>query len=218
MNSDSFPFRHIIWDWNGTLLDDKWLCIKSINVLLAARNLPEIDANRYHEIFGFPVRTYYEKAGFDFRSEPYEVPAHQFIEQYDSGKYECTLQPEALSMLNFFRDLGCRQYLLSASESEVLRDMVHFHGIGHFFDRIKGLDNHLAHGKEELGIELMNEIRPEPGTTLMIGDTCHDEEVARAMGIPCILYSGGHFPQWRLEACSSRIVGKLADILLPDQD
>jgi len=218
MNSGNFSFRHIIWDWNGTLLDDKWLCIRSINVLLKARNLPVIDNERYNEIFGFPVRTYYEKAGFDFTIEPYEVPAHQFIDQYDAGKYDCALQPDALTMLNYFKGQGCRQHLLSASESGVLKDMIRYHGISHYFDRIKGLDNHLAHGKEALGQELMMELGAGPDETLMIGDTCHDEEVARAMGIKCILFSGGHFPSWRLQSCSSRIVEKLTEIIPDRQD
>lgn len=218
MNKIDFPFRNIIWDWNGTLLDDKWLCISSINVLLKARNLPAVDTERYHEIFGFPVRTYYEKAGFNFNSEPYEVPAHQFIDQYEAGKYECSLQPDAVTMLDFFKARGCRQFLLSASESGVLNDMINFHGIGHFFEKVKGLDNHLAHGKEDLGIELMQEIGAKREETLMIGDTCHDEEVARAMGITCILFSGGHFPKKRLQSCSSRIVDRLTEILENQKD
>ena len=29
-------YKHIIWDWNGTLLDDKEICVKSINNILSS--------------------------------------------------------------------------------------------------------------------------------------------------------------------------------------
>ncbi|MDH5646585.1 MAG: hypothetical protein OEZ01_11285, partial [Candidatus Heimdallarchaeota archaeon] len=30
-------YEHIIWDWNGTLLDDAWLCVEIMNSMLAKR-------------------------------------------------------------------------------------------------------------------------------------------------------------------------------------
>ncbi|MFA5815041.1 MAG: hypothetical protein WC865_05425 [Bacteroidales bacterium] len=89
MEKHPFSYRHIIWDWNGTLLDDKWLCIESICTLLLDRNLPPIDEEKYARIFRFPVKEYYQEAGFDFIHEPFEVPAMEFIRIYDSRKKEC---------------------------------------------------------------------------------------------------------------------------------
>ncbi|MFH0762129.1 MAG: HAD family hydrolase [Bacteroidota bacterium] len=213
MNAPDFPFKHIIWDWNGTLLDDKWLCIESINQVLGKRSLPPIDEMTYDRIFGFPVRDYYLKAGFDFTDEPYEKPALEFIERYDERKHECLLQPGAREVIRHLHQMGCFQYLLSASETGVLTEMIRLKGIDHYFLKVKGLDNHYAHGKADLGIELLAEINPEPGTVLMIGDTCHDEEVARIMGIPCILYAGGHFTAERLTSCTSRIINGLEELI-----
>jgi phosphoglycolate phosphatase len=213
MNAPHFPFKHIIWDWNGTLLDDKWLCIESINQVLGKRNLPPIDEHTYNRIFGFPVRDYYEKAGFDFAAEPYEKPALEFIEKYDARKHECHLQQGAREVVSELHRMGCCQYLLSASETGVLREMIRLKGIEHYFLIVKGLDNHYAHGKADLGIELLAEINPDPRTVLMVGDTCHDEEVSQIMGIPCILYTGGHFTPERLGACTSRIIHSLNELI-----
>jgi phosphoglycolate phosphatase len=213
MNAPCFPFKHIIWDWNGTLLDDKWLCIESINQVLGRRNLPPIDEKTYNRIFGFPVRDYYEKAGFDFTIEPYEKPALEFIELYDARKHECELQPGALEVVRDLHRMGCCQHLLSASETGVLAAMIRLKGIDQYFINIKGLDNHYAHGKADLGTSLLAEINPEPGTVLMVGDTGHDEEVARIMGIPCILFAGGHFTPERLQTCSSLIINGLDELI-----
>ncbi len=213
MKVTRFPYRHVIWDWNGTLLDDKWLCIESINRLLERRNLPPITMEIYDRIFGFPVRDYYQKAGFDFNREPFEVPALEFIQLYDAKKSECRLQPGAREVIEEMHRSGCRQYLLSASETLILNELVRLHGISEYFVKIKGLDNHYAQGKTDLGRDLLQEINPEPGFVVMIGDTCHDEEVALELGIPCILFDGGHFTRERLKACSSRIISSLEELI-----
>ena len=57
-------YKHIIWDWNGTLLDDRWLCVEGINQALVKRDLPPISEDRYRKIFTFPVKEYYKKLGY----------------------------------------------------------------------------------------------------------------------------------------------------------
>jgi phosphoglycolate phosphatase len=62
-------YRHIVWDWNGTLLDDLDYSIGVMNTLLARRALPLLDRARYHALFDFPVRDYYYRLGFDQASD-----------------------------------------------------------------------------------------------------------------------------------------------------
>ena len=65
------PIETIIWDWNGTLLNDLRLCVKTINSLLEKRSLPVLTTSSYKEVFSFPVKDYYEKVGFDFSKEDF---------------------------------------------------------------------------------------------------------------------------------------------------
>ena len=58
--------KHIIWDWNGPLVDARWLCIEGINCSLKKRGLSEITDDVYKDMFTFPVEHYYKKVGFDF--------------------------------------------------------------------------------------------------------------------------------------------------------
>ena len=55
--------KTILWDWNGTLLDDTRICIDAINILLKERGKNEINESIYRNIFTFPVRDYYARAG-----------------------------------------------------------------------------------------------------------------------------------------------------------
>jgi phosphoglycolate phosphatase len=56
-------YRHVIWDWNGTLPDDVAFSIQVMNGLLAQHRLPLLDRARYLDIFDFPVRTSYKLRG-----------------------------------------------------------------------------------------------------------------------------------------------------------
>jgi phosphoglycolate phosphatase len=213
MKNQPFPYRHIIWDWNGTLLDDKWLCIESISNLLAARNLTPLSEEKYGQIFRFPVKDYYRDAGFNFELEPFEIPALEFIKIYDLRKKECSLQKGALASLELFAGMGCTQYLLSASETGVLEEMTAFFGITRFFDKIKGLDNHYANGKGDLGLELLSSIGAPADLVVMIGDTCHDKEVSDLLGVDSILCTNGHFPEERLASCGARLIKDLDELI-----
>ena len=54
----------ILWDWNGTLLDDVELCVDALNRLLQSYGYPQrYDRNQYRAIFGFPIEEYYIRAG-----------------------------------------------------------------------------------------------------------------------------------------------------------
>ena len=68
-------FNHesiIIWDWNGTLLDDVSICIDIMNEILGRRGLDKLTRKKYQQIFRFPVIDYYRQLGFDFKRDSFE--------------------------------------------------------------------------------------------------------------------------------------------------
>lgn len=196
----------IIWDWNGTLLDDLDLSIKAVNVLLKERDLPILTLDRYKDIFGFPVINYYEKAGFDFSKEPFEIPARQYVKLYASGESELKLFPDVVDTLSFFKDNNYRQIVLSAMKEDNLRKMISNAGISHFFDGIFGIKDNYAREKVSIGKQVVENLNLNPEKCLMIGDTLHDAEVAEQCGFDCILFSGGHVAKQRLETTGFKII------------
>ena len=178
-------YSDIIWDWNGTLFDDVKLCHNIMNNLLASRSLPILTLNRYKEIFTFPVREYYIKAGHDFSKEPFEKIGADFMEEYEAKKNDCELFPFSDNILHKIQSLNIRQHLLSAYEQESLIAIIKNHGISEYFTFIKGLDHIYADDKVKIGKQLMNEISVD-GTrykVILIGDTIHDFEVAHKIEI-----------------------------------
>ena len=187
-------YQHIIWDWNGTLLDDVQLCADIMNNLLKARLLPTITLKTYREIFTFPVKDYYIKAGHDFANESFGKIGRDFIDEYEKRKTECALYPYAAEVLEILHSLKIEQHLLSAYKQNNLEDIIKHFGINEYFNSVMGLDHIYADGKIELGKQLMNEIlrNGKESKVLLIGDTIHDYEVAKALNIDCLLVSSGH--------------------------
>lgn len=206
-------YRHIIWDWNGTLLDDAWLCVEIINEMLCDRGKRPITHGLYMKEFGFPVRHFYERLGFDFSVESFEALACEYISKYDERCRECKLHDHAVDVVSHCAQGGLEQSILSAYHQERLEGMLDFFELSPLFTRVMGLDDHHAHGKIEQGIRLVAESGFDPGQAVLIGDTTHDHEVAQEAGVDCILFAGGHYLEQRLQSCGVSVLTSLAQLL-----
>jgi phosphoglycolate phosphatase len=173
----------ILWDWNGTLLNDTDHCIQCINLLLEKRGLELLQKERYLNIFTFPVMNYYSSLGFDFSREKFEIPAEEFIVHYKAGLSKVKLYNDAIAALDCFHQNGYRQYILSAMQQESLVDSVKARNIDHYFTRISGIEDNFANGKTALAHKLLDSEKIIPENALLIGDTLHDAEVADAIGV-----------------------------------
>jgi phosphoglycolate phosphatase len=202
--------RHLIWDWNGTLLDDLDLSVDVMNTLLARRGLPRLDRARYHALFDFPVRTYYGRLGFDPAIDGFDQLSVEFISGYDARRLESSLHRGAVGVLAAAAGAGLRQSILSAYRHETLHEIVAHFGLTPHFDHIAGLDNIHAHSKVALGHALVRRLAVPPAEILLVGDTLHDLEVARELGVDCALIAGGHHPAARLQATGARVYPDLA--------
>ena len=202
-------YKTIIWDWNGTLLNDIQISIDATNVLLSDRNLPLLTVERYRNIFGFPVIDYYAKLGFDFNKEPFAIPARQYTDLYHNGEKQARLFPGAEEILSLIKAKGYQQLVLSAMEDSKLKKMISKADISQYFDGIYGIKDDFAKEKVSLGKNVINALDIRPSECLMIGDTLHDAEVAEQCGFDCVLFSGGHVAKHRLEQKSYMVIDEL---------
>lgn len=204
--------QSIIWDWNGTLLNDLDFCISIINKLLQKRNLTLLNQSSYRNIFSFPVKDYYAAIGFDFSKEDFSIPAQEFIDLYDAGVKNCVLHNSAIEVLTHFRNRGKRQFVVSAMKQNMLEQTLKQNNIFNFFEGIVGLDNHYAVSKIESGVQLLSKFNIEKENATIIGDTIHDFEVAENLGIKCILIADGHQSENRLRQTGANIIPSLKKI------
>nr|WP_321354521.1 HAD hydrolase-like protein [uncultured Draconibacterium sp.] len=205
--------QSIIWDWNGTLLNDLDFCISTINVLLKKRQLDLLDRYTYKEVFSFPVKDYYKAIGFDFEKEDFSIPAKEFIDIYDAGVAHCKLHNAATEVLKHFKENGTRQFVLSAMKQSRLEQTLKHQNIFEYFDGVAGLNDHYAVSKIERGEQLIRQFNIDKTQAIIIGDTNHDFEVAQQLEIDCILVADGHQSKEKLQTTGTPVIDNLSELI-----
>ncbi len=205
-------YSRVVFDFNGTLLDDVWIGIHTVNEMLRRRGLQTLDAlDDYYRVFGFPIEDYYRRLGFDFEREPYDMLAHEWIEGYQQAEKTVGLRDGTTALLEFLHTSGVTLDILSATEEKMLLLQLTRLGILPYFRRVFGRDDIYAADKTALAAVCASSF--SGGPTLYIGDTDHDVACARVMGADCLLIEGGHQPRTLLEKTGMPVFHSLLDIL-----
>lgn len=186
------PIEHIIFDWNGTLIDDLALAVCGVNHAAAPLGISPIDEDTYRRHFGFPVRGFYSRIGFDFEQHPFETTVATYLSVFDANVCDCPLQPGAKEVIAWARNGGVSVSILSASHQETLHSTLRHHGLGTGFDHVMGLQDTSASSKLALAAELDARLGRPGRRALMVGDTVHDLEVAIAHGWQAVIIARGH--------------------------
>lgn len=200
--------KTVLWDWNGTLLDDVQVSFDCLNDMLRLYKKPEVGTvDAYRALFGFPVKEYYARAGIG--PDLFDEVAPQWMADYMKHEIACGLMPGAREALAAFHAAGFRQVILSASKRENLLGQMARFDILPYFDAVLGLSHIYATSKEKIGRAWMAESGADPRECVMIGDTLHDADVARSLGCRCILVCGGHQLRRALESAGCGVAADL---------
>ena len=191
--------KYILWDWNGTLLDDTRAAFDTLNIMLRRRGAAEITMDFYRDNFAFPVRPFYEAIGVKLEAEDWNALAVEYHGIYAAQPKR--LNPEAADALSAVSAAGAKQSIISALRQDLLVAAVRDeYGLGGFFEHICGVDNLDGSSKLARAQELAGALRRRGVNDLtLIGDSLHDKEVADELGVKCVLCSQGSHAHWRLE-------------------
>jgi phosphoglycolate phosphatase len=209
-------FNHesiIIWDWNGTLLNDVSICIDIMNEILGRRGLDKLTRKKYQQIFRFPVIEYYRQLGFDFKRDSFEDLSVEFIDAYNRKLKDAKLFKHSMDVLGEFKSRNYSQVIISAMKQSNLEDSLRDKKVRDFFDYVIGLDDHYAESKIDFAVDFISRNNIYAGKAILIGDTTHDYEVARALGCKCLLVANGHQSYDRLAVTGVPIKRRLKGIL-----
>jgi len=198
----------VIWDWNGTLLDDATLCRTVMNSLLAEAGLPRLSVHRYQAVFDFPVEVYYRRIGFALDTHAFEHLGSQFMAGYERARHTCRLRSGTRKALARLQQAGIAQAMLSAYPQLTLDAVLRERGLHQHFTHVVGASDHYGRGKTKQAHVLRAQL-PASRKIALIGDTLHDAEVARSIGADCLLIRGGHQARGRLEASGCPVFSSL---------
>lgn len=198
-------YQHIIWDWNGTLLNDVSLTVDLINEQLTSLKISPISIETHREFLQFPLEHYYIRLGVDLKQKPFSEINREFHAEYKIRSLGCSLHPFAHQLLADLQKAGVTQSILSAHHQTGLDEQVDHFAVRHFFDSVSGLASSPGTSKIHNGHSLMQRLTTPNDRVLMVGDTSHDYEVSVALGIDCVLIAHGHQHRSMLEALDADI-------------
>lgn len=202
----------VLWDWNGTLLNDIDICIESLNRIMEKRGRKRITREIYLSLFRFPVIDFYRDLGFDFNHEDFDALSDEYISHYASIESDSTLHDRAIDLLKYFESCQVQQIVLSAMEQGMLATSIQKHNIHRYFREIIGASDFYGHGKIDNARRFIGNAAVPANQMTLLGDTIHDQEVAGMLGCHCILIAGGHQPYEKLVATGVRVEKNLASL------
>lgn len=209
---------HVVWDWNGTLLDDLHEVVESVNEALRAIGENSITARQYGTHYTRPVRRFYDSLlGRPITDAEWHTLDEVFHDVYRDLVPDIRLAPDALEALQAVLDAGHTQSLLSMLWHHELVPMVDRFGLEPYLRRVEGLRGERGARKEGFLVQHLASLCDgegmEPSHVLMIGDALDDADAARAVGTRCVLYDRGTFPRTRIEAAGVPTAGTLLGAL-----
>jgi phosphoglycolate phosphatase-like HAD superfamily hydrolase len=201
---------HLVWDWNGTLLDDFSLVVSSTNEAFTAVGGRMVEADEHRSRFRRPVAEFYaeilERA---VDEEEFGKLDRIFHDAYRLGLTDMRLAADAQAALTSWPGT---QSLLSMWFHDELVPAVETYGLHGVFTRIDGLRTevggylkagHLAEHLAGLGVS--------GDQVVLIGDSLDDGAAADSVGAAAVLFTGGFTDATRLRASGRPVADSLVE-------
>lgn len=192
--------KHIIWDFNGTLLADAQLGVDCDNYVFDTLGLERITIDDYRRHMTMPVRDFYTALGVDLNVYKYETISRLWLDMFNRHAVGVGLVPGVLDVIERAKEMGYTQSILSASYEKSLLEQCRLLGLVPYMNEIGGLGDESARKKTDIGKAQMARLGLNGQDTVLIGDMVADSDLAQALGAACILVPWGHNDTARLEA------------------
>ncbi|GAA4218205.1 HAD-IA family hydrolase [Actinocatenispora rupis] len=188
---------HLVWDWNGTLLDDFRLTAEATNAAFRTCSERVVDEEELRRRFRRPIAEYYaEVLGQPVDAAEFARLDKVFHDTYHGRLGEVGLAAGAAEALAAWPGT---QSLLSMWFHDQLVPFVDGFGLTPHFARIDGLRDRVGGGsKTDHLVRHLAALGMSGGDCVLIGDTLDDAAAARAVGADCVLVTGGFTDEERL--------------------
>lgn len=204
---------HLVWDWNGTLLDDNTAVIGATNAAFAEVGMEPITLEQYREMYCIPIPRFYERLMGRLPTEAeWERMDGIFHRYYMEQRVGCGLTAGVEELLAQWQLAGRSQSLLSMYVHEQLVPVVRGYGIERHFTRVDGRTGPSGGSKAqhmERHLAAMGGVSPDH--TVVIGDAVDDAVAAAHVGARAVLYTGGSHSRSSLEAAGVPVVDSLSE-------
>jgi len=215
----AFPFRTVIFDLDGTLIDSAADVGAAVNRMLADHGLAPIDVTTQRALMGEGGRVRTRKA-FALRGRTLDEAAlsarvRDFVRYYDERPVANTIPyPGVIPTLHRLADADVRLGVCTNKYEGSARDILARLGLMPPIEDAAGADSFDVR-KPHPGhiLKLLARMDADPGTALMVGDSIHDVEAAHAAGLPVIAVSWGYTQVPAAELGADAVIERFDDLM-----
>lgn len=202
---------HIVWDFNGTVLDDAYTSVLAVNEMLRARGLPETNLEIYKKTLVMPLTEYYKTVGI--YTDDIAVLSQEFRKYCDMHKDNSRIFDGIYDVICYAKSLGIKNILLSSLYNEHLIAETKKYNIEGWFDIISGLCNRNLGSKSDTAAAIFKKENINPENVLFIGDLISDARTAKELGADCILIPNGHTDKARCVNECDKVFDNVKEII-----
>lgn len=201
---------HLVWDWNGTLLDDLTLVVEATNASLRTVGGPAVTTDEHRRTFRRPVSAYYEFVlGRALEAGEFEVLDREFHDSYRAGLATILLAADARVAVEAWSG---SQSLLSMYRHHELVPAVSARGLHSYLSRVDGLRDSAAGGPKAPHLRAhLAALDVTAADCVLIGDSVDDADAAAEVGAAAILYAGGFTDEARLRDTGRPVAHSLVE-------
>ncbi|MER6479563.1 HAD family hydrolase [Streptomyces filamentosus] len=204
--------KHLVWDWNGTLLDDIAAVIGATNAAFAELGLEQLTLERYRELYTVPVPKFYERLMGRLPTDAeWTLMDGTFHRYYWERAEGCGLTAGAAELLAARQASGATQSLLSLAPHAELLPLVRRHGIAERFVRVDGRPDRSTDGKSGHMVRHLEALAVPAEQIVVIGDAADDAVAAAHVGAKAVLFTGGSHSRASLERVGVPVVDSLEE-------
>jgi len=206
---------HVVWDWNGTLLNDNHVVLAAVNEVCVGFGRPELSWAEWQAAYARPMRLSYEQIlERSLDDEEWEQVDKLYHERYDALLHTCGLADGVTDALRQCLAAGRTQSLLSMWFHSRLTPTVEEFGLTEYFTRIDGLAGEVGGGsKADSLVRHLEAQNLNPSEVVLIGDVVDDGQAARAVGAQCILVTTGAMAREGLQSTGAPVTTSIAEAL-----
>ncbi len=202
----------VVWDWNGTLLDDFEAILTGVNTILRHYGRAPVDVVAYREAFDIPIDLLYTNLGFSVEEVRQHLSDYQaiFHRVYEPQADKTSLRAGADDALKETVVRGGTNIILSNHIREPIARQVRRLGLESQIEALLASEARTPQkgdpAKGDRLVAFMHANGWAAESTVIIGDTPEEVRIARALGLRSVALTGGAASESRLRAAGPDVV------------
>ncbi|HEY0783773.1 MAG TPA: HAD-IA family hydrolase [Thermoanaerobaculia bacterium] len=192
MAESPLPYRLLVFDWDGTLMDSIGPIVDCAHAMMADLGLGPVADDAIRATIGLGLRETmnalkpgYDEALFARMLDSYREHWHATFRDVP------VLFPDVEATLD---RLGTAGYLLAVATGKSRRGLDHAlaqTGLCARFHSTRTVDEAFSKPHPKMLLDILEELGVQPGAAAMIGDTTHDLQMAKSAGTAAIAVCSG---------------------------